>query len=114
MRSFNKTSLNAPDQLREHAEEVCALLKVLANEDRLLLMCQIASARRNVGELEAATGIRQPTLSQQLGVLRQEGLVETEKKGKYVFYRLSDDNAVRVMRMLWAIYCAPNERSSRS
>ena len=102
-----KPHLQTPEQLREHAGKACALLKTLANEDRLLLLCQIASERLNVGELEAITGIRQPTLSQQLAVLRQEGLVETEKEGTYVYYRLANDNVVRVMRMLWDIYCAP-------
>ncbi|HMO48232.1 MAG TPA: metalloregulator ArsR/SmtB family transcription factor [Rubrivivax sp.] len=104
--SFNKRDLKAPEQLREHAGEACALLKIFANEDRLMLLCQIASARHNVGELEAATGIRQPTLSQQLTVLRTEGLVEAEKEGKFVYYRLASDKVVRVMRMLWEIYCA--------
>lgn len=107
MSSFNKGDLQAPEQLRERAGEACALLKALANEDRLMLLCQIATARHNVGELEAVTGIRQPTLSQQLAVLRTEGLVETEKEGKFVYYRLANDNVVRIMRMLWEIYCAP-------
>ncbi|WEE77649.1 metalloregulator ArsR/SmtB family transcription factor [Comamonas testosteroni] len=102
-----KTPSHTPEQLREHAGEACALLKALANEDRLMLLCQIASGRQNVGELEEATGIRQPTLSQQLAVLRQEGLVDTEKEGKFVYYRLASDNVVRVMRTLWDIYCAP-------
>ena len=96
-----------PDALRDAALDACALLKVLANPDRLLLLCELAAGERNVGELEAALGIGQPTLSQQLAVLRQEGLVETEKEGKYVYYRLANDNVVRVMRMLWDIYCAP-------
>ncbi|MFT3665602.1 metalloregulator ArsR/SmtB family transcription factor [Piscinibacter sp.] len=104
MRSTARTK--PPEQLREHAGEASALLKALANEDRLMLLCQIASARLNVGELEALTGIRQPTLSQQLAVLRQEGLVDTEKEGKYVYYRLADEKVVRVMRTLWDIYCA--------
>ncbi|MFJ5483705.1 metalloregulator ArsR/SmtB family transcription factor [Pectobacterium actinidiae] len=96
-----------PETMRENAGRACALLKALANEDRLMLLCQMANERLNVGELEELTGIRQPTLSQQLAVLRQEGLVDTEKEGKYVYYRLADDNAVRVMRTLWDIYCAP-------
>ena len=58
--------------LRESASQACALLKALASEDRLLLLCQLVGHERNVGELEALTGIRQPTLSQQLGVLRDE------------------------------------------
>ena len=107
MPSSSKNALRAPEELRAHAAEACSLLKSLANEDRLMLLCQIASARRNVGELEAATGIGQPTLSQQLAVLRQEGLAVSEKEGKYVYYRLPDDRAVRIMRALWEIYCAP-------
>ena len=102
-----KSHLQTPEQLREHAGKACALLTTLANEDRLLLLCQIASERLNVGELEAITGIRQPTLSQQLAVLRQENLVDTEKEGKFVYYRLANDNVMRVMRTLWDIYCAP-------
>jgi DNA-binding transcriptional ArsR family regulator len=96
-----------PEQLREHAGQACALLKVLANEERLMLLCQIAFARFNVGELEAITGIRQPTLSQQLAVLRRKGLVETEKEEKYVYYRLAIDDVVRIMHTLRDIYCAP-------
>lgn len=101
-----QANLPALGQLREHAGEACALLKVLANEDRLLLLCGIGAARHNVGELEALTGIRQPTLSQQLTVLRQEGLVDTEKEGRYVYYRVTSDNAMRLMRMLRDLYCA--------
>jgi DNA-binding transcriptional ArsR family regulator len=98
--------------LRAHAREACALLKTLANEDRLMILCCLGDAEKNVGELEAETGIAQPTLSQQLGVLRNEGLVATQKEGKYVYYRIADANAVRLMRTLWEIYCAPHSSSS--
>ncbi|MDR1888052.1 MAG: metalloregulator ArsR/SmtB family transcription factor [Zoogloeaceae bacterium] len=101
-----------PAALREHARDACALLKALANEDRLMLLCSMGSGRCNVSELEAATGIRQPTLSQQLAVLRQEGLVDTEKEGKFVYYRLDNPQAIRMMATLWEIYCAPQEAPS--
>ncbi len=107
MTAFRKGDVERVARLREHADAACSLLKALANEDRLLLLCQIGSARRNVGELETITHIRQPTLSQQLAVLRQRRLVATEKEGKHVYYRLADDNVVRVIRMLWEIYCSP-------
>lgn len=107
MHTPDTTFAMTPEQLREHAGQACALLKALANEDRLMLLCQIASRQRlNVSELENATGIRQPTLSQQLAVLRQEALVTTEKEGKYVFYRLANEDVVRIMHTLWDIYCA--------
>jgi DNA-binding transcriptional ArsR family regulator len=95
-----------PEQIRKHASEACALLKALSNEDRLMLLCQIASGRLNVGELEKLTNIRQPTLSQQLAVLRQEGIVNTEKEGKYIYYRLANNNVARIMLTLYDIYCA--------
>ena len=106
MPSSKTQSPMTPEQLREHAGAACTLLKVLANEDRLMLLCHLAAMRLNVGELETITGIRQPTLSQQLGVLRQEGLVETEKEGKYVYYTLASDQVVQIMRTLRGIYCA--------
>ena len=106
------TSLTmAPERLREHAAQACALLKALANEDRIMLMCQLVSSRQNVGELEISTGIRQPTLSQQLAVLRLEGLVTTDKEGKYVYYQLGDKKALAVLHTLWEIYCAPSPQS---
>ncbi|WP_241137064.1 ArsR/SmtB family transcription factor [Achromobacter xylosoxidans] len=93
--------------LRESASQACALLKALANEDRLLLLllCQLVQGERNVGELESLTGIRQPTLSQQLGVLRDEGLVSTRRQGKYVYYQLASFEVNQVMKTLSSLYC---------
>ena len=91
--------------LRDCASKACTLLKALANEDRLLLLCQLTQGERNVGELEALTGIRQPTLSQQLGVLRDEGMVNTRRLGKYIFYSLASFEVVSVMQTLSGLYC---------
>ncbi len=99
----------SPEKMREHAGKACALLKALGNEDRLMLLCQMAFEPLNVGQLETRTGVHQPTLSQQLAVLRQEGIVATEKIGKYVYYRLVDPSTMRLMQTLWDIYCAPSE-----
>jgi DNA-binding transcriptional ArsR family regulator len=84
------------------------MLKVLANEDRLIILCQLIQGEKNVGELESLLGIRQPTLSQQLTVLREEGLVRTERKGKYIFYSLASDEVVQIMQTLYSIYCGPD------
>ncbi len=109
MTSLAEPTLVDTAELRLHAGRACTLLKAMANEDRMLLLCQIVSATAdtglNVGELETLTHIRQPTLSQQLGVLRQENLVSTTKKGKFVYYRLASDEVVHVMRALRDIYC---------
>ena len=64
------------------AREASQLLRVMSNENRLLLLCQLSQGERSVGELEEMLGIRQPTLSQQLGVLRSEELVQTRRDGK--------------------------------
>lgn len=66
-----------PARLRCAAENAVAALKVLANPERLLLLCQLSQGEFNVGELEEQLDIHQPTLSQQLGVLRSQGVVAT-------------------------------------
>ncbi|MGB6241834.1 MAG: metalloregulator ArsR/SmtB family transcription factor [Castellaniella sp.] len=94
-----------PDRLRDAAALAVADLKVLANSDRLLLLCQLSQGERCVGELETLLGIHQPTLSQQLGVLRSEGVVATRRSGKQVFYRVANAQMLRVLVALYAIYC---------
>lgn len=92
--------------LRDNSERAASLLKSLANPDRLLLLCQLVEGERSVTELEALTGIRQPTLSQQLGVLRQEGLVETRRDGKRIYYSLASSDALAVLQVLHQRVCA--------
>jgi ArsR family transcriptional regulator len=80
-------------------------LKVLANEDRLLLLCQLSQGEMCVGDLELALGIHQPTLSQQLGVLRNEGVVNTRRDGKRISYSLADPKLLQVLELLYTLYC---------
>jgi len=94
-----------PERLRQAAGQAVALLKTLGNEDRLLLLCQLSQGEHSVGDLEAALDIRQPTLSQQLGVLRNEGLVATRRDGKRIFYSLADANAMQVLSLLYQLFC---------
>lgn len=93
--------------MRAHAAEAVAMLKLLGNEDRLLLLCQIALQERTVTELEQLTGITQPTLSQQLGVLRREGLVSTRRDGKFIWYQLADVRALQLMQVVHQLFCGP-------
>lgn len=87
------------------AANACTLLKVLANPDRLLLMCRLSQGELSVGELENALGIRQPTLSQQLGVLRDNGLVAPRREGKNIFYSVASAQALAVMTTLYEQFC---------
>ena len=94
-----------PFVLRKAAAHAVKALKLLANEDRLLLLCQLSQGERCVGELEDSLGIRQPTLSQQLGVLRSEGVVQTRRSGKNIFYSVSDPALLEVLATLYRLYC---------
>ena len=100
----------SPDDLqalREKAGVAAALLKALANPDRLLLLCQLVAVECHVSELEQRTGISQPTLSQQLGILREQGLVEVRRDGKYNYYSVTPGPALAVLQTLYNEYCAP-------
>ena len=94
-----------PAILRAAAAEAVSALKVLANEDRLLLLCQLSQGEMCVGDLEEALGIRQPTLSQQLGVLRAEGVVNTRRDGKHIFYSVGDPRLLEILAVLYRLYC---------
>ena len=93
------------EQLRRSADAACRLMKALSNPDRLLLLCQLSQGEKRVGELEELVGIAQPTLSQQLGVLREEGLVTTRREGKSIYYGIDSPQALAVMGVLYAQYC---------
>ncbi|MCL1825462.1 MAG: metalloregulator ArsR/SmtB family transcription factor [Betaproteobacteria bacterium] len=94
-----------PLQMKAQAKKAVSLLKLLGNEDRLLLLCQLAQEECSVGQLEEMLEIRQPTLSQQLGVLRLAGLAATRREGKQVYYRMADEAAIAVIDTLYALYC---------
>ncbi|SUA77009.1 Biofilm growth-associated repressor [Pandoraea pnomenusa] len=91
--------------LRAAAQEASALLRALANEDRLLILCQLTQGELSVGELEAQLDIRQPTLSQQLAVLRTEALVTTRREGKRIYYSVADGAVLAVLACLYAQFC---------
>jgi len=94
-----------PERLRRAAGHAVAAPKVLANEDRLLLLCQLSLGEMCVSELEEQLGIRQPTLSQQLGVLRGEAVVTTRREGKQIFYSIADPALLDLLTVLYRLYC---------
>lgn len=99
--------------MRGAAGDAASVLRVLSNEDRLLLLCQISQGDYSVGELETLLDIRQPTLSQQLTVLRNEGLVATRREGKRIFYRIADEKVLKILSVLYQLYC-PVEQAMNS
>lgn len=95
--------------LRQAAGAACGLLKTLSNPDRLLLLCRLSQGELCVADLETETGVKQPTLSQQLAVLREERLVATRRQGKQIFYRLDGVEAPAVMEVLFQLYCGSDK-----
>jgi ArsR family transcriptional regulator len=92
-------------RVRSAAGPVTGLLRALGNEDRLLLVCELTRGERCVGELESLLDIRQPTLSQQLGVLRNAGLVATRRVGRQIRYRIADERSRAILKLLYELYC---------
>ncbi len=86
--------------LWENAGDANALLRAMANENRLMILCLLAEGERSVGAIEAMTGARQPTVSQQLARLRADGLVESRREGKTIYYSLICERTRRVLELL--------------
>lgn len=97
--NFNLTLMSSA------ASQAAAVLRVLANEDRLLLLCQLSQGEKSVGELEELLKLHQPSLSQQLGVLRAEGLVNTRRDGKRIYYSVADQKVLTLLSTLYQLYC---------
>ena len=93
-------------RLRVAAGEASGLLRTLGNEDRLLLLCEMSQAELSVGELADRTGIVQPTLSQQLAVLRAQELVATRLEGKQIFYSVADRRTLDLLKTLYRLFCS--------
>jgi len=99
-------------ELEASASEASKLLAALANERRLLILCQIADHEMSVGEIQDVVGISQSALSQHLAVLRDQGLVATRRESQTIYYRLASPEAQRVIETLADIYCPPAKRPS--
>jgi DNA-binding transcriptional ArsR family regulator len=92
--------------LERRAAEAAGLLKLLANENRLLILCRLAlNGEVSVSNLSAEVGLSQSALSQHLAKMREEGLVATRRDGQTVFYRMADANAARLLQTLKGIFC---------
>ncbi len=96
-------------QMQAAAEQAANLFKALSHPDRLILLCQLSQGEFCVSELEEKLAIRQPSLSQQLGILRQENLVEARRDGKQMYYRITSEDALAILQTLCSRLCVPTE-----
>jgi ArsR family transcriptional regulator, virulence genes transcriptional regulator len=94
--------------LEEKAAEVADVLRLLANDRRLLVLCLLAQeGEMSVGALCDEIGISQSALSQHLAKLRGEDLVKTRRDAQTLYYSIADSRVGRLLEALYAIYCAP-------
>ena len=94
-----------PEEMTGRVGDATALLKALAHDGRLMILCHLTTGERSVGELEALLHQRQPTVSQQLARLREDGLVTSRADGKARLYRIADPRAARVVELLYETFC---------
>ncbi len=92
-------------ELHDMASHACELLKAMANEWRLMILCHLAEGEKTVSELQRLLGLSQSALSQQLARLRQQGIVKTRRESQTIYYRLAEGPADRVIHLLHDIYC---------
>ena len=101
----------APDDFRELTElhdmasQACELLKAMANEWRLIILCQLSEGEKTVSELQSILGLSQSALSQHLAVLRREKMVSAGKEAQWGVYSLAGNEATRVMETLHELFC---------
>jgi ArsR family transcriptional regulator len=96
-------------QFEASAAEAARLLRALANERRLMILCQLAEGERSVGQIQPLVGLSQSALSQHLAVLRDEGVVAARREAQTVWYRIADPAALKVVGVLAEIFCPPTE-----
>lgn len=98
------------DELRSRAGEAAAFLKSIANDRRLIILCELVKGERSVGELEAIAGLSQSALSQHLARLREAKLVKTRRESQSIHYSLADTGVSKVIGVLHDVYCRPARR----
>jgi DNA-binding transcriptional ArsR family regulator len=93
------------DMLRDNARLASEFLKALSHEVRLLILCFLFEGEKSVSEIEKMLKLRQPAVSQQLARLRADGLVETRRNGKNIYYSLARSEVREVIQVLHDVFC---------
>lgn len=104
-----------PDPVRDlnemvkSAREATDFLKAIAHEGRLIILCRLAKGEASVTELENMLSERQAAVSQQLARLRIEGLVDTRREGKTIYYSIADDVTREMVGVVYKLFCEDND-----
>jgi len=97
------------DEMAQHAEEAARLLKLMANPNRLMILCRLMEQDFSVTELNEHLPISQSALSQHLAMLRKHGLVTFERDQQTLYYRLASPGVEAIVEVLYRLYCSPGE-----
>ncbi|QYX56016.1 metalloregulator ArsR/SmtB family transcription factor [Roseovarius sp. SCSIO 43702] len=98
--------MSGEDLLEGDIKSASELMKMLASEARLRILCRLVEGERSVGQLAQACGVAQPTMSQQLKRLKDAGLVDSRREAQTIYYRLAGIEAAAVLETLHRLYCA--------
>ena len=96
----------------ESAARAASLMRLLGNERRLMILCQLLEGELSVGDLQPRIGLSQSALSQHLALLREEGAVSTRRDGQVIYYRVADPAVLRVLETLADLFCPPEARTN--
>jgi DNA-binding transcriptional ArsR family regulator len=115
---LQRSSISPPaidaDAMRENADEAAQLLKMLANGQRLRVLCLLVDGELSVGQINELVDLSQSALSQHLAKLREEGLVTTRREAQTIYYQLSSGPAKRIISSLHDIYCGARSNMGRT
>ena len=95
-------------EMQQSATRAADLMKALSSENRLMILCQLAEEEKTVGYLAETLGLRQAAVSQQLALLRKDGLVAARREGRQIHYRLNGREAQAVIAVLYDLFCRNN------
>ena len=94
------------EDMRTHAGDAAQLLKALANDNRLMILCVLAENEASVSQLNERIDLSQSALSQHLALLRRDGLVKTRRASQTIYYSLVSGPAMQLIALLHDIYCS--------
>ena len=93
------------NQMSKSADQATSLLKALSGRSRLMILCQLVDGEQTVGELADALEMRQAAVSQQLALLRKDGLVSARREARTMHYSLAGEEARRIIEVLYELFC---------
>ena len=101
------------DKSHFRVDDAESLLKAMANQARLMILCEVLKGERTVMELHEVLGNSMSPISQHLAVLRYERIVTTRRESQHVYYPLANEAAKTMLGTLQEIYCAPTNSLTR-